>query len=127
MQPCTTRQDHYDFGMRAVKSVLVMAGSLKRANPDIDENVTLIRAMQDSNQPKFLADDVLLFQSIIGDLFPGVVIPQQDYGKLKVRERGRNAGADKLTRRNPSDATVARTEGCTRAPRINVVRSRAGF
>jgi len=41
-----SQQDHYDFGMRAVKSVLVMAGSLKRANPDIDENVTLIRAMQ---------------------------------------------------------------------------------
>ena len=38
-------QDHYDFGMRAVKSVLVMAGALKRANPDLAEDVVLIRCM----------------------------------------------------------------------------------
>lgn len=42
-------QDHYDFGMRAVKSVLVMAGSLKRQNPDINEDLLLIRAMRDSS------------------------------------------------------------------------------
>jgi hypothetical protein len=48
------QQDHYDFGMRAVKSVLVMAGSLKRANPQLSEDVVLIRAMRDSNLPKFL-------------------------------------------------------------------------
>lgn len=57
-----SQQDHYDFGMRAVKSVLVMAGSLKRSNPDRSEDVVLICALRDSNLPKFLADDALLFQ-----------------------------------------------------------------
>eukprot|EP01018_Ginkgo_biloba_P018807 Gb_18324 [translate_table: standard] len=78
-----SQQDHYDFGMRAVKSVLVMAGSLKRANPELDEDVVLIRAFKDSNLPKFLAQDVGLFLAIIQDLFPGVTIPPQDFGELQ--------------------------------------------
>ena len=40
--------------MRAVKSVLVMAGSLKRSNLDQNESDVLIRAMKDANVPKFL-------------------------------------------------------------------------
>lgn len=61
-----SQQDHYDFGMRALKSVLVMAGSLKRQNPDKDEDVVLIRALRDSNLPKFLKDDAVLFQVGLG-------------------------------------------------------------
>ena len=47
-----SQQRHYDYGLRAVKSVLVMAGSLKRGNPDLSEDVVLIKAMRDSNVPK---------------------------------------------------------------------------
>ncbi|XP_015429803.1 PREDICTED: dynein heavy chain 6, axonemal, partial [Dufourea novaeangliae] len=78
-----SQQDHYDFGMRAVKSVLVMAGSLKRDNPDKPEDVVLIRALRESNIPKFLRDDAELFEGIVGDLFPGIVIPEEDYGVLQ--------------------------------------------
>ena len=78
-----SQQDHYDFGMRAVKSVLVMAGALKRQNPDKSEDVVLIRALRDSNLPKFLIQDAALFQAILQDLFPGVEIPDHDYGRLR--------------------------------------------
>merc|ERR1740122_643272 len=77
-----SKQDHYDFGMRAVKSVLVMAGGLKRLDPDMDENILLIRAMRDSNVPKFLSPDLPLFFAIINDLFPGIEVPFIDMGAL---------------------------------------------
>ena len=76
-------QSHYDFGMRAVKSVLVMAGQLKRSNPDLREDIVLIRALRDSNVPKFLAEDLPIFFAIILDLFPGVTVPNVDYGELQ--------------------------------------------
>ena len=80
-----SQQDHYDFGMRAVKSVLVMAGTLKRSNPDMSEDAVLIRAMRDSNIPKFLKDDLPLFSAIVQDLFPTVEIKEVDYGELQTQ------------------------------------------
>ena len=59
-----------------------MAGGLKRANPDLVEDGVLIRAMRDANVPKFLNDDLPLFAGIIQDLFPGIEITENDYGKL---------------------------------------------
>lgn len=65
-----SQQQHYDFGMRAVKSILSMAGRLKRNNPDEDEDLLLIEAMKDTNIPKFIEDDIKLFEAIVQDLFP---------------------------------------------------------
>jgi len=54
-------QTHYDFGMRAVNTVISAAGNLKRDFPDVEENLLLLRALRDTNIPKFLADDIPLF------------------------------------------------------------------
>jgi len=78
-----SKQSHYDFGMRAVKSVLVMAGQLKRLYSNEDEDITLIKALRDSNVPKFLAQDVPLFMGIIKDLFPSVLLPVNNYPDLE--------------------------------------------
>ncbi|XP_043531479.1 dynein axonemal heavy chain 6-like [Chiloscyllium plagiosum] len=82
-----SQQDHYDFGLRSIKSVLVMAGQRKRAaeiqNPEmpmsqVDESHILIHALKDANLPKFLAEDVPLFESILDDLFPGLTSPKEE-------------------------------------------------
>jgi len=69
--------------MRALKSLLVMAGALKRGSPDLDEQVVLIRAMRDANLPKFLSADCELFENLIMDLFPGKVVPESSSGDLE--------------------------------------------
>ena len=37
-----SKQYHYDFGLRALKAVLVMAGELKRGSPDLNEVCAII-------------------------------------------------------------------------------------
>nr|CAH8856482.1 unnamed protein product [Trichobilharzia regenti] len=77
-----SKQHHYDFGLRALKSVLVMAGDLRRDAPDLPEDVVLMRALRDMNLPKFIFEDAPLFLALIQDLFPGLNCPRVRYPEL---------------------------------------------
>ncbi|XP_068269716.1 LOW QUALITY PROTEIN: dynein axonemal heavy chain 17 [Nyctibius grandis] len=72
-----SKQDHYDWGLRAVKSVLVVAGSLKRGDPSRAEDQVLMRALRDFNIPKIVTDDLPVFMGLIGDLFPALDVPRK--------------------------------------------------
>jgi dynein heavy chain len=87
-------QKHYDFGMRALKAILVAAGNLKKKylkdkSAGKDENVErqmesrlCIRALFDVNLPKFTENDIPLFESITSDLFGPIQPPETDYSLL---------------------------------------------
>ncbi|KAM6111100.1 LOW QUALITY PROTEIN: dynein axonemal heavy chain 17 [Pterocles gutturalis] len=72
-----SKQDHYDWGLRAIKSVLVVAGSLKRGDPGRPEDQVLMRALRDFNIPKIVTDDLPVFMGLIGDLFPALDVPRK--------------------------------------------------
>ncbi|KAF9414328.1 hypothetical protein HW555_007725, partial [Spodoptera exigua] len=72
-----SKQDHYDWGLRAIKSVLVVAGSLKRSDRQRPEDQVLMRALRDFNIPKIVTDDMPVFMGLIGDLFPALDVPRK--------------------------------------------------
>ncbi|TPX36351.1 hypothetical protein SmJEL517_g01576 [Synchytrium microbalum] len=104
-------QSHYDFGLRALKSVLVSAGNVKRdrllalrkmkADAGSDEVLKtraeteqvsisesraeqeiLIQSIRETVAPKLVADDISLMQSLASDVFPGIEYFPIDLGNL---------------------------------------------
>ncbi|GAA5960288.1 hypothetical protein JCM21900_000936 [Sporobolomyces salmonicolor] len=90
-------QPHYDFGLRALKAVLVSAGHLKRerlqmiaeAGGAVEESIEvaeqeiLIQSVTETIVPKLVAEDVPLLTSLLADVFPGVDYVPVNLDKLK--------------------------------------------
>ena len=80
-------QRHYDWGLRAIKSVLVVAGEFKRNDTVLnDEAKILFRALRDSNAAKIADMDKGIFKGLMDALFPGCAsVPRErdmDFEKI---------------------------------------------
>ncbi|KAF6768135.1 hypothetical protein AHF37_06451 [Paragonimus kellicotti] len=90
-------QSHYDFGLRALKSVLISSGNVKRERirkikddilsrgeevnetsiaEQLPEQEILIQSVMETMVPKLVAEDIPLLYSLLTDVFPGVVYSQ---------------------------------------------------
>ncbi|KAL5116500.1 dynein heavy chain [Pleosporales sp. CAS-2024a] len=78
-----SKQAHYDFGLRALKSVLVSSGGLKRGRiaaqnesqtPDeaVMEPQIIIQSLRETIAPKLIRSDVETMMQIQEEAFPGV-------------------------------------------------------
>ncbi|KAI9004259.1 dynein heavy chain and region D6 of dynein motor-domain-containing protein [Gaertneriomyces semiglobifer] len=78
-----SKQDHYDFGLRAMTSALRSAGSRKRQDATVADDVVLYLSLRDNNVPKLTSWDTPLFMGILSDLFPGIEPPLVDYTEFR--------------------------------------------
>ncbi|XP_050702243.1 dynein heavy chain, cytoplasmic-like isoform X2 [Eriocheir sinensis] len=100
-----SNQSHYDFGLRALKSVLVSAGNVKRDRiqrikedlrsreeavidegtiaENLPEQEILIQSVCETMVPKLVAEDIPLLFSLLSDVFPGIEYTRAQMSGLK--------------------------------------------
>ncbi|XP_075232643.1 dynein heavy chain, cytoplasmic isoform X3 [Lycorma delicatula] len=103
-----SNQSHYDFGLRALKSVLVSAGNVKRDRiqrikehkknsgefideasiaENLPEQEILIQSVCETMVPKLVAEDIPLLFSLLNDVFPQVQYTRAEMTGLKEQIR----------------------------------------
>ncbi|KAL8738025.1 MAG: hypothetical protein Q9181_001132 [Wetmoreana brouardii] len=98
-----TKQAHYDFGLRALKSVLVSSGGLKRSRltqssqyeqiePELEPQI-LVQSIHETIAPKLISRDIDIMKQAQVEYFPGVqyvsatLKPLQDAIRAEAAER----------------------------------------
>ena len=98
MKQQLSKQSHYDFGLRARKSVLTFSGGLRRERAaaqkgkdkekgviidTVEEEIAIMmQAISDMNMPKLVAQDIPLFIALLRALFPRTDLPEPDNDPL---------------------------------------------
>ncbi|KNC47878.1 cytoplasmic dynein 2 heavy chain 1 [Thecamonas trahens ATCC 50062] len=91
-----SKQQHYDWGLRALKAVLSLGGSLlgrernarraAGASAELsgeEETALLVKALRSNTLSKLTYADSVLFEGLVGDLFPGVTTEAISYAELE--------------------------------------------
>lgn len=102
-----TKQAHYDFGLRALKSVLISSGGLKRtkmttptaqiqAEEDLEPQI-LVQSIRETIAPKLIREDVETMKRIEEEAFPGVQYVSADLQGLEGAIRTEAAERNLLT------------------------------
>lgn len=89
-----SKQRHYDFGLRALKTLLVSAGALKRQALEgmgelegeilaEEEKKALIVGACNNVLPKLIAEDMVIFGQVLEEVFPGSEVSKMDDDRLK--------------------------------------------
>ncbi|KAF2764978.1 hypothetical protein EJ03DRAFT_331373 [Teratosphaeria nubilosa] len=85
-----SKQPHYDFGLRALKSVLVSSGGLKRLRlaagneqaADFEPQI-IVQSIRETIAPKLVRADAQLMEHIEAESFPGVRYVPASLDKLR--------------------------------------------
>ena len=88
-----SKQPHYDFGLRALKSVLISSGSLKRCHvlaqqqgdviQEISESQIIVQSIRETVSPKLIKSDVEQMVEVQRQDFPNVEYVPAELAKLK--------------------------------------------
>lgn len=88
-----SKQPHYDFGLRALKSVLVSSGGLKRdrinveeadkISDEIVEPQIIVQSLRETIAPKLIRSDVDIMREIEDSVFPGVQYVPAELAELR--------------------------------------------
>lgn len=85
-----SRQPHYDFGLRTIKSILTKCGTSRQdqiaiSNPRIDREFelgVLVKSLRESIAPKLVKEDVSVFEALLNKHFAGIIYHNEIQGEF---------------------------------------------
>jgi AAA domain (dynein-related subfamily)./Dynein heavy chain, N-terminal region 2./Dynein heavy chain, N-terminal region 1./Dynein heavy chain. len=88
VESSTSKQTHYDFGLRTLKTTLIKCGLIKRStvNTETDSKLAetkfILQSIMETIAPKLIKDDEVILNTLKQKYFPGINYDASDYSKF---------------------------------------------